>query len=67
MNPDLVTLISTQGFAIAVAAYLLIRVERTLRELSESIAELRSNITVLGMELKDVARDFREAGSKPLP
>ncbi len=42
---DLINLITTNGFAIAVAAYLLIRLEKQIANLSTSINKLNTIIS----------------------
>lgn len=42
---DLINLITTNGFAIAVAAYLLIRLEKQIANLSSSINKLNTIIS----------------------
>ncbi|MCR6546415.1 YvrJ family protein [Dehalobacterium formicoaceticum] len=44
---ELITIISNVGFPIAISAYLLIRIEKKLDTLSESIAELAKVIEFL--------------------
>lgn len=44
---DLLNLIGNVGFPIAVAAYLLIRIESKLGELTEAITDLRESIITL--------------------
>ena len=47
---DLITLVTNNGFAIAVAAYLLIRLEKQINNLSNSINKLNTIIsTKLGV------------------
>ncbi|MCM1991164.1 YvrJ family protein [Oceanirhabdus seepicola] len=53
MYDELVTLISTVGFPIAVCVYLLVRFERKLEALNGSISELTTAITnVIGNQTK---------------
>ncbi|CAA7603164.1 Protein of unknown function YvrJ [Acididesulfobacillus acetoxydans] len=44
---DLLNLVGNFGFPIALSAYLLVRIERRLTELSTSITELAKAIAVL--------------------
>jgi len=44
---DLLNIIGNVGFPIAVSAYLLIRIENKLGELTEAIGELRETIITL--------------------
>lgn len=45
-NLDLVSLISNMGFPIAITAYLLIRLEKQLSNLSNSINKLNTIVSV---------------------
>lgn len=44
MEVDLVTLIGQVGFPIAVAAYLLIRVDKTMKELAGAVSSLSAKV-----------------------
>ena len=53
-NLDLISLIGSTGFPIAITAYLLIRLEKQLTSLSNSINKLNTIVSVkLGAVVKD--------------
>ena len=53
-NLDLISLIGSTGFPIAITAYLLIRLEKQLTSLSNSINTLNTIVSVkLGTVVKD--------------
>ena len=53
-NLDLISLIGSTGFPIAIIAYLLIRLEKQLTSLSNSINTLNTIVSVkLGVVVKD--------------
>lgn len=55
---DLINLITTNGFAIAVAAYLLIRLEKQIANLSSSINKLNTIISAkLGVAIDTDSSD----------
>jgi len=64
---DLLNLIANVGFPIAVAAYLLIRIENKLSDLTRAISELRECIITLpGRGYAESARSVYTPGEKPI-
>lgn len=56
-NLDLISLIGSTGFPIAITAYLLIRLEKQLTSLSNSINTLN---TIVSVKLDAVVKDEKE-------
>ena len=64
---DLLNLIANVGFPIAVAAYLLIRIENKLSDLSRAISELRECIITLpGRGYVDSSRNVYIPNENPV-
>lgn len=64
---DLLNLIANVGFPIAVAAYLLIRIENKLSDLTRAISELRECIITLpGRGYVESSRGAYTPGDNPI-
>ena len=50
---DFIGIVANNGFAIAVSAYLLVRMEQRIADLKDSIASLDKNIHLLTDKIRD--------------
>lgn len=62
---EMLKMIGNVGFPIAVAAFLLVRVEQRMDDLTAAITELREAILMLPRETSGAAWNSRSTGSVP--